>query len=129
MEHILNAHLTYGFSAKNTCQLRANFLYVPKHTIIQTKNIQNTRQKYTDMCLYVVSVVVCTETYFMLQICMYWYIIDTYMINCGQLWSVFVHIYQYILLIEWIWQGLMHTYGKPSQANEPLHCNSKGSVY
>ena len=76
------------------------------------------------MSLYVVSVVVCTETCFMLQICTYWYIIDTYIVNSGQLWSVFVHFYQYILLIEWIWQGLTHTHGKPSQAHEPLHCNS-----
>ena len=107
------ARLTYGFGTKNTCQYVPIFQYVPKHTIIHAKNIQNTCQKYTDMCIYVVYVVVCTETYFMLQICTYWYIIDTYMVNFGQLWSVFVHIYQYILLMEWIWQGLMHTHGKP----------------
>ena len=70
----------------------------------------------------------------------YWYVlrhilcyrfvrIGTNMINFGQLWSVFVHIYQYILLIEWIRQGLMHTHGKPSHAHEPLHCNSNCSVY
>ena len=84
------------------------------------------------MCLYVVNVVACTDTYFMLQMCTYWYIIDTYMVNFGPLWSVFVHVYQYILLIEWIWQGLMHTHdniGKPSLAHEPLHCNSKGRAY
>ena len=62
------------------------------------------------MCIYVVYVVVCTDTYFILQICMYWYIVDTYMVKSGQLWSVFVHTGQYILLIEWIWQGLMHTH-------------------
>ena len=91
--------------------------------------MQNTCPKYADTCIYVVNVVVCTETYFMLQICTYLYIIDTFMVNFGQLWSVFVHVYQYILLIEWIWQGLMHTPGKPSQAHEPLHCNSNCSVY
>ena len=91
--------------------------------------LHNTCQKYADMCIYVVYVVVCTETYFMLQICTYWYIVDTYIVKSGQLWSVFVHTCQYILLIEWIWQGLMHTHGKPSQAHEPLHCNSKGRVY
>ena len=31
------------------------------------------------MCLYVVSIVACTETYFMIHLCTYWYIIDTYM--------------------------------------------------
>ena len=49
--------------------------------------MQNTCPKYADTCIYVVNVVVCTETYFMLQICTYWYINDTYiwsiLVNCG----------------------------------------------
>ena len=59
------------------------------------------------MCLYVVNVVTvaCTDTYFMLHICTYWYIIDTYMVNFGPSWSVFVHVYRYILLIEWTVAG------------------------
>ena len=58
------------------------------------QNIQNTCQKYTDMCLYVVNVVTvaCTDTYFMLQTCTYWYIIDTYMVNCGQYVFIFASI-------------------------------------
>ena len=67
--------------------------------------MQNTCPKYADTCISVVYVVVCTETYFMLQICTYWYIIDTYMVNFGPLWSVFVHVYLYILLIEWTVAG------------------------
>ena len=65
------------------------FHYVPKHTIIPAKNILNTCQKYTDMGLYVVSVFACTETFFMLQICSYWYIYD-------QFWSIVVCIRSYL---------------------------------
>ena len=78
-----------GFGPKIHARYVPIFHYVPKHTIIPAKNILNTCQKYTNICLYVGSILACTGTYFMLQICSYWYIYD-------QFWSIVVCIHSYL---------------------------------